>query len=263
MPAAKRQKSTSPAVRELVVKISEAVLLLLVTCLPPQRASSFETTTLVGVIGVRARAPRAGCGCGLPRCSRAACPGNVLVREGEGVYRWRMPHHKTEKTTSIPDQVLDEAHGVEPVLLQLLEVLFTWSHALHLSAFGKDEASDRHFPFRSSEKGIAARSCADLRGSLRRAVQSAMDLASLPQFSATFNGMRCVERRVPLCVAVLLDIPRRVSDSLPRGVCPLRQPHVHRVVPRPGDDDQGGGGRSDGHGQLAQAVSVRVTLPFR
>jgi hypothetical protein len=139
-----------------------------------------------------------------------------------------MPHHKTEKTTSIPDQVLDEAHGVEPVLLQLLEVLFTWSHALHLSAFGKDEASDRHFPFRSSEKGIAARSCADLRGSLRRAVQSAMDLASLPQFSATFNGMRCVERRVPLVVAVLLDIPRRVSDSL-RAACVPSDSHMFIV----------------------------------
>jgi hypothetical protein len=41
-----------------------------------------------------------------------------------------------------------------------------------LSAFGLEDAADRHFPFRSAQAGLAARDSAELRVALRRAVQA-------------------------------------------------------------------------------------------
>jgi len=104
-------------------EVSLCLASLLCTLLPAPRPKSLYTLQFKGVEGV----PPASDDnyCVEKECPQKnhGCPGNVIERLAPNTYVWHTSHHKTSRSTCVPNMHLSTAAGTHSVLLELLELV--------------------------------------------------------------------------------------------------------------------------------------------
>jgi hypothetical protein len=120
---------------DLSILLTDALLALLMVVLPPNRQRAWRTLVLVNTLGAADLAHKCSICDNTPTCK-----GNTLRRVGGGTYELVLTHHKNasrQGNKPIGPLALSEEDYTTPLLLHILDEVFTWAHTTRVEAFLK------------------------------------------------------------------------------------------------------------------------------
>jgi hypothetical protein len=139
---------------DLSILLTDALLALLMVVLPPNRQRAWRSLVLLNKPGATDPAHKCSICDDTPTCK-----GNTLRRVGGGAYELLLTHHKNARRQGnkpIGPLALSEEDYTTPLLLHILDEVFTWAHTTRVDAFPKPDdatASWKYMAFHDRNGG--------------------------------------------------------------------------------------------------------------
>jgi hypothetical protein len=189
VPAALLLSRRSARAQSLALKLNKGALLMLLTHTVPSRPRQLELLQWAACVGVEARTAAENV-CPVADCVRAKCKKNIITRLSAKVFVQTTGHHKADKFGGIPDYKMSAAAGSHPLLLEVFEQLYQWSHCVHVEYHNKERDATRFNVFRSAVEGLPGNDDGVMMQLLVSAVRGACASVGIPEFKVNFNRMR-------------------------------------------------------------------------